>query len=94
MQQEITPEVLWEKTKDQDGQHDTWYKKAVSYWDQQEASYDGVLGGFGHVSDIDIRDSKQVLLKVRTARRACPQIYIPFLSRRERQRWQLRSRTP
>ena len=62
--QEISAQVLWEKTKDQDGQHNTWYKKAVSYWDQQEASYDGVLGGFGFVSDIDIRDSQQLLLKV------------------------------
>jgi hypothetical protein len=25
-------------------------QKAVSYWDQQEPSYNGVLGGFGFVS--------------------------------------------
>lgn len=30
----------------------------------QEASNDGVLGGFGHLSDPDIRDSRALLLKV------------------------------
>jgi protein N-terminal methyltransferase len=40
------------------------YTKAVSYWDQQEASYDGVLGGYGHVSDLDVRDSRQLIEKV------------------------------
>lgn len=38
----------------------------VQYWDAQEPTYNGVLGGFGFVSDIDVRDSKQLLLKVRT----------------------------
>ena len=39
-------------------------QKAVSYWDKQEPSYNGVLGGFGFVSDIDVRDSRQLLEKV------------------------------
>ena len=39
-------------------------QKAVSYWDQQEPSYNGVLGGFGFVSDIDVNDSRQLLEKV------------------------------
>ncbi|EFJ52851.1 hypothetical protein VOLCADRAFT_55463 [Volvox carteri f. nagariensis] len=39
------------------------YQKAVSYWDQQEASYNGVLGGFGYTSDLDVRDSRALLLK-------------------------------
>jgi len=37
---------------------------AVQYWDRQEASVDGVLGGFGHVSDADIDGSRRFLLKV------------------------------
>jgi hypothetical protein len=41
------------------------YKKAVEYWDGQEASYNGVLGGFGFVSDIDVRDSRELIQKVR-----------------------------
>ena len=37
---------------------------ALQYWDRQEASVDGVLGGFGHVSDADIDGSRRFLLKV------------------------------
>ena len=40
-----------------------WYKAAVDYWDGQEASVNGVLGGYGFVSDVDIRDSKAFVLK-------------------------------
>lgn len=43
---------------------DEWYSKAVQYWDKQEASVDGVLGGFGFVSAPDINDSFSVLKKV------------------------------
>jgi len=38
-----------------------WYGEAVAYWDRQEASYDGVLGGHGHVSGADIRESRAFL---------------------------------
>ncbi|KAG1676942.1 hypothetical protein FOA52_014818 [Chlamydomonas sp. UWO 241] len=58
------PSELWEENKDGDGSHENWYKKAVAYWDQQEPTYNGVLGGFGFVSEIDIRDSKALLEKV------------------------------
>ncbi|CAD7950262.1 unnamed protein product [Amoebophrya sp. A120] len=40
---------------------DGWYKKAIDYWDQQEASVNGVLGGFGHTSAQDLRESKRLL---------------------------------
>jgi AdoMet dependent proline di-methyltransferase len=36
----------------------------VEYWDKQAASYDGVLGGYGHVSETDIKDSDMVLQRV------------------------------
>jgi protein N-terminal methyltransferase len=39
------------------------YEKAVGYWDAQPATCDGVLGGFGHVSDADLRDSEELLLR-------------------------------
>lgn len=58
------PDTLWQKAKGQDGTHRDWYQGAVSYWDQQEASYDGVLGGFGYVSDYDISDSSALLTRV------------------------------
>jgi hypothetical protein len=59
------PQELWERSKDDKGSHETWYKGAVEYWDKQEASYNGVLGGFECVSDPDINDSRQLLVKVR-----------------------------
>jgi hypothetical protein len=58
------PGELWERAKGQDGTHEGWYKGAVEYWDKQEASYNGVLGGFGHVSSFDIGDSREMLRKV------------------------------
>lgn len=35
----------------------------MEYWDKQEASFDGVLGGYGHVSEPDIAESRKFLLK-------------------------------
>ncbi|KAL0793121.1 hypothetical protein Bca101_064498 [Brassica carinata] len=32
-----------------------WYREGVSYWEGVEASVDGVLGGYGHVNDADIK---------------------------------------
>ncbi|PNH10656.1 Alpha N-terminal protein methyltransferase 1, partial [Tetrabaena socialis] len=58
-----SPEELWAVEADEDGKHGNWYNKAVSYWDKQEASYNGVLGGYGYTSDLDIRDSRALLLK-------------------------------
>lgn len=58
------PEQLWVKARGNDGTHKEWYQGAVHYWDQQEASYDGVLGGFGYVSDYDITDSRALLQRV------------------------------
>ncbi|GIL67244.1 hypothetical protein Vafri_20686 [Volvox africanus] len=58
-----SPDELWAVEADADGGHNTWYQKAVSYWDQQEPSYNGVLGGFGYTSDLDVRDSRALLLK-------------------------------
>lgn len=42
-----------------------WYEAAVDYWDRQEASDNGVLGGYGHLSSPDVRDSRAFLRKVR-----------------------------
>ena len=37
----------------------------MSYWDRQEASDNGVLGGFGHLTTADVRDSRAFLRKAR-----------------------------
>ena len=39
-----------------------WYREGVGYWQGVEASVNGVLGGYGHVSDGDIFGS-EVFLK-------------------------------
>lgn len=39
----------------------TFYKKAAKYWANVPATIDGVLGGFGHITDIDIEGSKKFL---------------------------------
>ncbi len=38
-----SPEELWNSVSGQEDQ--SWYTPAVEYWDQQPASYDGVLAG-------------------------------------------------
>lgn len=53
---EINTEEVWESKR--------FYETAVSYWDKQEATVDGVLGGFGHVSSTDLNDSYKLLQKV------------------------------
>ena len=32
-----------------------WYDHGVKYWENIPATVDGVLGGFGHVSGIDVK---------------------------------------
>ncbi|KAK9801358.1 hypothetical protein WJX73_009936 [Symbiochloris irregularis] len=54
-----SPQDLWAKV---DADKDTvWYGAAVAYWDKQEASDDGVLGGHGEVSAADIEESDKLL---------------------------------
>ncbi|CAN6465535.1 unnamed protein product [Victoria cruziana] len=38
-----------------------WYRKGVSYWEGIEASVDGVLGGYGHVNQSDVKGSESLL---------------------------------
>ena len=38
-----------------------WYARGIEYWDDVDASVDGVLGGFAHVSAPDARDNAKLL---------------------------------
>ena len=38
-----------------------WYHKGVDYWECVEASVDGVLGGYDHVNDVDVKGSEAFL---------------------------------
>ena len=42
-----------------------WYGKGVAYWQDVPASVDGVLGGFGKVTDVDIKESNEFLTELR-----------------------------
>lgn len=42
----------------------TFYSKAASYWANIPATIDGVLGGYGHISEIDIDGSKAFLNEI------------------------------
>ncbi|GAQ92664.1 hypothetical protein KFL_010870010 [Klebsormidium nitens] len=45
-----------------------WYRNGVAYWENVEASVDGVLGGYGHVSSVDIAESEAFLKETYGAR--------------------------
>ena len=71
------PEALWsELANAPEGTQERWYNKAVAYWDSQEASVNGVLGGYGHVSDDDITESRKFLFKVGCCRGTCPRLLV------------------
>eukprot|EP00347_Sterkiella_histriomuscorum_P023272 403335282 len=48
------------------GDQDSWYKKQVEYWNQQEATVDGVLGGYGKVHPVDADTSCNFLDSFKT----------------------------
>ena len=53
-------QAWWDQVREK---KDEWYSSAVSYWDDQTADNEGVLGGFGQVSPADIMDSRRFLVK-------------------------------
>mmetsp|Transcript_28253 Transcript_28253/g.110952 ORF Transcript_28253/g.110952 Transcript_28253/m.110952 type:complete len:114 (+) Transcript_28253:137-478(+) len=38
-----------------------WYQKAKEYWTNVEPTVDGMLGGLGKLSDLDVRTSKEFI---------------------------------
>lgn len=61
-----SPAKFWEEVLAPagDGTPSQWYRAAVGYWEQQEASNKGVLGGFDELSSVDIADSGAFIQKV------------------------------
>ncbi|XXG68562.1 hypothetical protein AAC387_Pa06g1619 [Persea americana] len=55
---------MWREEIGGEGEADKkqeWYRKGVGYWENVEASVDGVLGGYGHVNEADVRSSEAFL---------------------------------
>lgn len=57
MEQEISSAQLFLQRKE-------FYEDSEKYWDKIPATVDGVLGGFGYISHIDILGSKKFLKKL------------------------------
>uniref|UniRef100_A0A7R9TU30 Alpha N-terminal protein methyltransferase 1 n=1 Tax=Prasinoderma coloniale TaxID=156133 RepID=A0A7R9TU30_9VIRI len=57
-----SPADLWRHDRKMKGgsrEDGGWYDHGVKYWENIPATVDGVLGGFGHVSGIDVKESKE-----------------------------------
>lgn len=62
---EATPETaFWDEQIQKQGL-EAWYGKAIEYWSNQEASVNGVLGGYGYTSNGDLKESKAVLTHIK-----------------------------
>ncbi|XP_027083292.2 alpha N-terminal protein methyltransferase 1 [Coffea arabica] len=55
------PDEMWREEVGDQSKKSEWYNKGVSYWQGVEATVDGVLGGYGHVNDADIKASEAFL---------------------------------
>ena len=51
-----------EKNKPRIGSKEQWYKGAVDYWDVQDATYGGVLGGYEEVHIVDSDTSRNMIM--------------------------------
>ncbi|WOL15355.1 alpha N-terminal protein methyltransferase 1 [Canna indica] len=50
-----------EEDNDSRSKRHEWYQKGIAYWQGVDASVDGVLGGYGHVNDADVKGSEAFL---------------------------------
>lgn len=60
-----------ERNVDTNSKNDEWYMKAYDYWESSEncpVTDNGVLGGFGHLTPMDARDSLLFLDKLKEIR--------------------------
>lgn len=50
-----------------------FYSKAKTYWKEVPATVDGMLGGYGHISNIDVSSSRKFLQRfLRVGGSGCP----------------------
>lgn len=58
-----TLDQFWQEKQEEKARQE-WFDKSVEYWNNAEATVDGVLGGYGRVSSADVRESKLLLKSV------------------------------
>ena len=54
-----------EKEKPRVGNKENWYSGSVEYWNNQPATVDGVLGGYGKIHETDSDTSKIMIEEAR-----------------------------
>ncbi|KAB1222893.1 Alpha N-terminal protein methyltransferase 1 [Morella rubra] len=54
-------EEMWREQAGDPSKKTDWYCQGVGYWQGVEASVDGVLGGYGHVNELDVQGSEAFL---------------------------------
>ncbi|KAA8514782.1 hypothetical protein F0562_017961 [Nyssa sinensis] len=54
-------EEMWREEVGDHQKKTEWYRQGVGYWEDVEATVDGVLGGYGHVNEPDIKGSEAFL---------------------------------
>ncbi|XP_061983030.1 alpha N-terminal protein methyltransferase 1 [Populus nigra] len=55
------PDEMWLEHTGDTNKKTQWYRDGVAYWEGVEASVNGVLGGYGHVNDADVKGSEGFL---------------------------------
>ncbi|KAL9382940.1 hypothetical protein Peur_023263 [Populus x canadensis] len=55
------PDEMWLEHTGDTSKKTQWYRDGVAYWEGVEASVNGVLGGYGHVNDADVKGSEGFL---------------------------------
>jgi protein N-terminal methyltransferase len=54
------------------GDASQWYEKSTTYWHDVPATVGGVLGGFGHLSGVDVKESGEFVRRVVASLRHAP----------------------
>lgn len=54
-----SPQSIW-----QSHSHNQWYSVQRTYWNKMSTDDAGMLGGFGELSHVDIKDSKELIKKL------------------------------
>jgi protein N-terminal methyltransferase len=59
-----------------------WYKHAARYWEEQSADVEGMLGGFGELSEPDVKGSRDFLTPFLEGTVSGPQAGVPLATGR------------
>jgi protein N-terminal methyltransferase len=61
---DVMVEVLGETNPSEKKKKGNWYSHSAEYWKSVDATVNGVLGGFGYISETDLNGSKKLLTQL------------------------------